>query len=145
VKPEAIRVLAIDDEPSVLLLCELNLGFAGMDVVVCQDGEEGLDVAVREQPDVIVLDRMMPNVDGITVLRELKRHAATARIPVVMLTARALRSDRLESWIAGASAHISKPFSLDELTETVTRLVHMSPAERDAHRADILTRLRELA
>ncbi len=141
----ALKVLAVDDEPHILKLCRLNLGFEGMEVIEATDAEDAVTIAVREQPDVIVLDRMLPNTDGMTVLRELKSHAATARIPVIMLTARGLPSDRLDSWIAGASAHLTKPFSMDELTSTVKRFGAMTPQQLDEHRRDLLNRLRELA
>lgn len=141
----ALKVLAVDDEPHILKLCRLNLEFEGMEVLEATDAEEAVEVAGREQPDVIVLDRMLPHVDGLTALRELKARASTSRIPVIMLTARALPGDKLDSWIAGASAHITKPFSMDELTHTVKRLGCMTNSELEAHRRDLLHRLRELA
>lgn len=140
-----LRVLAVDDEPHVLTLCRLGLGFEGMDVLAAEDGNEAIEVAIRERPDVILLDRMLPSLDGLGVLHELKAHAATSRIPVIMMTARSLPTDRIESWVAGASAHVSKPFSIDELAATVRRFGTMRDEELDAHRRDVLGRLRELA
>src|SRR5688500_20200998 len=81
-----LRVLVIDDEPDVLLLCRVNLSLAGMDVFEASDGESGIGIAVQESPDVVVLDVMMPRMDGFTVLKELKRRPATATIPASMLT-----------------------------------------------------------
>lgn len=135
----------IDDDDPVRLLCRLDLSFEGFEVLEARDGAEGLEKATEQKPDVIVLDRMMPVMDGLTVLRELVRNAETSTIPVLMLTARALPSDRLESWIAGAAAHLDKPFAIQDLTDTVRRLAQMSPDELRAHRADMLTRVRELA
>jgi DNA-binding response OmpR family regulator len=141
----ALKVLAVDDEPHILKLCRLNLGFEGMLVLEATDAAEAVEIAIREQPDVIVLDRMLPHMDGLTALRALKADAATSGIPVIMLTARALPGDRIDCWIAGASAHLAKPFSMDELTTTVKRFGAMSEAELAAHRQDLLGRLRELA
>ncbi len=139
------RVLVVDDEPSILQLCQLNLGFEGMEAFTASDAPHGIEIAITEQPDVIVLDWMLPVMDGLTALRELKDNALTAHIPVVMLTAKQTSSDRLDGWLAGASAHIGKPFSLDELTQTVRQLAAMSPDEHREHRGNVLARLRELA
>jgi DNA-binding response OmpR family regulator len=143
--PDNQTVLVIDDDEPVRLLCRLDLSYEGFEVVEARDGAEGLDMATEQHPDVIVLDRMMPVMDGLTVLRELGRNVETSTIPVLMLTARALPSDKLDSWIAGAAAHLDKPFAIQELTDTVRRLAQMTPDELRAHRADMLTRVRELA
>jgi two-component system alkaline phosphatase synthesis response regulator PhoP len=142
---QALRVLVIDDDDPIRMLCRYDLTFEGFEVVEASDGEEGLEKAVTERPDVIILDRMMPFMDGLSVLRELGRRVETAHIPVVMLTARAMPKDRLESWIAGAYAHIDKPFAVDHLTKTVRKLAEMSPEDRREYRADMLNRVRELA
>ena len=139
------RVLIIDDEPTILQLCAINLGFEGMEPLVASDAVHGIEMAVEGQPDVIVLDWMLPVMDGLTALRALKDDVRTAHIPVIMLTARSSGHDRLDGWLTGASAHIGKPFSLDELTSTVRKLAAMSAADHRDHRSDVLGRLRELA
>jgi DNA-binding response OmpR family regulator len=143
--PETAKVLVVDDEPSIRLLCRLDLQFDGFDVVEAEDGAEALDKAVEEHPNVIILDRMMPVMDGITVLRELRRNVETSDIPVLMLTARSVPGAKLESWIAGATEHLEKPFLVRDLTDTVRRLSQMTPEEMREHRADMRARVRDLA
>jgi DNA-binding response OmpR family regulator len=139
------RVLIIDDDPAILQLASLSLSFEGMETLTASDAVHGVEMAIEGQPDVIVLDWMLPVMDGLTALRALKDDATTAHIPVVMLTARSSSHDRLDGWLTGASAHVGKPFSLDELTSTVRKLAAMSAADHRAHRNDVLGRLRELA
>ncbi len=142
---QSLRVLVIDDDDPIRMLCRYDLTFEGFEVLEAADGEEGIEKAVTERPDIIILDRMMPFMDGLSVLRELGRRVETSQIPVVMLTARAMPKDRLESWIAGAYAHIDKPFAVDHLTNTVRKIATMTPEERRTYRADMLERVRELA
>jgi DNA-binding response OmpR family regulator len=139
-----LRVLAVARNRTTLQLCLLGLWQEGMDVFHAADGEDAIEAAVREQPDVIVLDTTVPGA-GLPVLRELKTHAATARIPVVALTASAGPDERIRNLIVGADAQIAKPFSLDEISQTVRNLGHMSRADLAARRGDVLGRLRELA
>lgn len=136
-----LRVLVIDDEPDVLLLCRVNLSLAGMDVFEASDGESGIGIAVREGPDVIVLDVMMPRMDGFTVLKELKRRPSTAVIPVIMLTAKAQQEDQIQGWAAGVADYVTKPFSPGELAGAVTRVSDMSSEELHARRMETLSRL----
>src|ERR671922_168127 len=84
---EPMRVLVIDDEPDVLLLCRVNLQYAGHEVIEALDGERGLELAVSGTPDLIVLDVMLPRRDGLSVLRDLAANPATSGTPVVLLTA----------------------------------------------------------
>jgi DNA-binding response OmpR family regulator len=136
-----LRVLVIDDEPDVLLLCRVNLSLAGMDVDEASDGESGIEIAVRESPDVIVLDVMMPRMDGFTVLKELKRRPSTAEIPVIMLTAKAQQEDQIQGWAAGVADYVTKPFSPGELAGAVNRVAIMSGEELHARRMETLSRL----
>jgi DNA-binding response OmpR family regulator len=120
VKPtSSLRVLVIDDDPDILLLCRLNLGHAGMDVLEARGGEEGIGASLVEQPDVIVLDLMMPHVDGIEVLRRLKAEPRTSTIPVVVITAKALGDDQDLTRALGADIVLMKPFTMRELTTRV--------------------------
>lgn len=125
-----MRVLVIDDEPDVLLLCKVNFEFAGHEVIEAPDGEQGMALAARERPDLIVLDVMLPNRDGISVLEELGTRFDTRDTPVVLLTAKAQAEDRLRGWKAGACEYVTKPFSPITLTEIVQRVIEMSPEER---------------
>lgn len=117
------RVLVIDDEPDVLLLCRLNLQQRGHELVEASGGARGLELARERHPDVIVLDLMMPGMDGYQVLEALQRDDATSSIPVLVLTAKALRADRERSHGLGAAAFLTKPFVPSELCEMVDALV----------------------
>ena len=109
------RVLVADDDPDILDLLTLNLECHGYQVHPAVDGLEARDMALRLIPDLIVLDVMMPKMDGLEVLSALKAHPQTRDIPVVMLTAKASDSDVWQGWQAGADYYITKPFDLDEL------------------------------
>ena len=115
----SLRVLVIDDDPDILLLCRLNLGYAGMDVLEARGGEEGIAASLVELPDVIVLDLMMPQVDGIEVLRRLKAEPRTSTIPVVVITAKVLGDDQDVTRALGADIVMMKPFTMRELTTRV--------------------------
>jgi DNA-binding response OmpR family regulator len=135
------RVLVIDDEPDVLLLCRVNLQHAGHEVLEAPDGERGLAVALDETPDAVVLDLMLPGLDGYGVLTALREHTETRDIPVLVLTAKAQREDRVRCWEQGASEYMTKPFSPAALSSALEQLMEMSPEEREARRADVLRRL----
>ena len=117
-----MRVLVIDDEPDVLLLCRVNLGHAGCEVAEASDGRQGLDEARGTQPDAVVLDLMLPGVDGFRVLDELASDPRTERIPVLVLTAKAQQEDEERCARLGADAFLTKPFSPEALVEAVTTL-----------------------
>jgi CheY-like chemotaxis protein len=104
-------VLVCDDEPVLRMLVRAALGQADYTVVEACDGDEALACTRSEQPDLILLDMMMPGRSGSDVLRELRADPATAETPVIMLTARAQASDREAMNLAGASHYLTKPFS----------------------------------
>jgi DNA-binding response OmpR family regulator len=135
------RVLIIDDEPDVLLLCRVNLEHAGHEVLEASDAEHGLELAHAERPDVIVLDLMLPRRDGFDVLRELEEAEDLSRVPVLILSAKARWEDRVRGWQAGASGYVTKPFSPVALTETLEQLNEMSVEDRLAHRTEALRTL----
>jgi DNA-binding response OmpR family regulator len=112
VKP---KILIVDDEPEAIELLEFNLRQAGFDVISAANGAEALKKVRAETPQLIVLDLMMPAVGGLEVCRILKREADTARIPVIMLTARAAEVDRVVGLELGADDYVTKPFSPREL------------------------------
>lgn len=117
------RVLVVDDEPDVLLLCRLNLQQRGHELLEASDGGRALELARERHPDVIVLDLMMPGMNGYQVLEALQRDDATSGIPVLVLTAKSLRADRERSHELGAAAFLTKPFLPSELCEMVDSLV----------------------
>jgi CheY-like chemotaxis protein len=117
------RVLVVDDEPDVLLLCRLNLQQRGHELLEAADGSTALEIARELHPDVIVLDLMLPGISGYDVLEALQRDSETTDIPVLVLTAKSLRADRERSHGLGASAFLTKPFLPNELCEMVDSLV----------------------
>jgi DNA-binding response OmpR family regulator len=129
-----MRVLVVDDEPDVLLLCRVNFEFAGHEVIETDNAEAALSMATSEQPDLIVLDVMLPNRDGLSILEELAEQPETRQVPVVLLTAKTQEHDRLKGYQAGAAEYITKPFSPIALTEAVEAIYSMTPAERERRR-----------
>ena len=110
------KILAVDDELDILELVEMSLTSDGYDVVTACDGPEALIKAKADPPDLILLDLMMPGMDGFEVIERLRQDSATSDIPVIMLTAKAQADDRVQGLSAGADDYITKPFDLRELT-----------------------------
>ena len=137
------RILVVDDEPDVLLLCRVNLQHAGHDVMEASDGERGLALALSELPDAIVLDLMLPLMDGYGVLEQLRADERTRTTPVLVLTAKAQREDRVRCWEQGASEYMTKPFSPVALSAALTELLGMSPTQREDRRNGVLRKLRD--
>jgi CheY-like chemotaxis protein len=117
------RVLVVDDEPDVLLLCRLNLQQRGHELLEASNGPTALELARERQPEVIVLDLMLPGMNGYEVLENLKQDERTSDIPVLVLTAKSLRADRERSHGLGASGFLTKPFLPSELCDMVESLV----------------------
>jgi len=109
---ERPRVLVADDDPLIQRLVRTHLDRAGFRVFMAGDGEEALDVAAVEQPDLIVLDLMLPKLDGFEVCRRIREFSL---VPVVMLTARGEQVDKLKGFEAGADDYLTKPFAPPEL------------------------------
>jgi len=118
-----MRVLVADDEPPIRLLCQVNLAVAGIGVLQAEDGEEALALARAEAPDLILLDLMMPRLDGWTVAEELAADKRTSDIPVVFLTARATTADRRRAEELGALGYVLKPFDPVGLAPLVAGVV----------------------
>lgn len=138
------RVLVVDDEPDVLLLCRVNLEFEGYEILEARDGEEALRVVHVEQPDVVLLDVMMPRMDGWQALEAIKADPETADIPVVMLTAKVQDEDQIRGWEAGAADYITKPFSPLSLSQVISEVLSNDPEEEARRRAMILEKLKLL-
>ena len=113
------KILVVEDEPNQVELIEFNLNSEGYEVVVARDGEEALNLAEEENPDLILLDWMLPKVSGIEVCRQLRRSKMTREIPIVMLTARSEESDTMRGLDIGADDYITKPYSIKELLARV--------------------------
>ena len=139
------KVLVIDDEAPIRLLCRVNLEAEGMDVIEAADGPSGVERARDDEPDVILLDVMMPGLDGWRVAEELLDDERTGQIPIVFLTARAEFRDRARGLDIGGVDYITKPFNPLELAPLVQSLLdRIDRGERDELRAEKLTELRSL-
>ena len=121
-------VLVVDDEPAIVRLVRAKLQSDGRAVITAGSGEEALKVLEDERPDLIVLDVMMPGIDGFETLRRIRTGAFSNQVPVIMLTARASDADRLKGLNAGADDYMSKPFNPDELAARVTAVLRRRPA-----------------
>ena len=134
----ARRVLVIDDERSIRLLCKVNLVASGMEVLEAADGPTGLELARRERPDLVLLDVMMPGIDGWAVARELAADEQTREIPVVFLTARADPADRRLGGLLGGVGYVVKPFdpvAIPQVVEDV--LTRIERGEREQLTRDV--------
>ena len=117
-----LKILVCDDERHIVRLIQVNLERHGYQVVTAYDGKEGLEKAKAEKPDLMVLDVMMPYMDGFEVLKTLKREPETENLPVIMLTAKAQDKDVFEGYHYGADMYLTKPFNPMELISFVKRI-----------------------
>ena len=139
------KVLVIDDEAPIRLLCRVNLEAEGMEVIEAPDGPSGVDKARDERPDVILLDVMMPGLDGWRVAEQLFEDDRTISIPIIFLTARAEFRDRARGLDIGGVDYVTKPFNPLELAPLVQSLLdRLDRGERDELRAEKLSELRSL-
>lgn len=120
------KILIVEDERDIADLIGFNLERNGYAVVKAYDGITGTEAAMRERPDLIVLDLMLPGRDGYGVFKELRRDARTTQIPVIMLTARAQTEDRIQGLEAGADDYLTKPFSPKELLLRISAVLKRS-------------------
>ena len=116
------KILAVDDEKHIVRLVQVNLERAGYEVVTANDGKEALQKVEDENPDLVVLDVMMPYMDGFEVLQNLRRNPSTRDIPVIMLTAKAQDADVFKGWQSGVDCYLTKPFNPMELLSFVKRI-----------------------
>ncbi len=125
------KVLVADDDPDILTVVKINLELDGFEVETAVDGEDALQKATSSPPNVIILDIMMPRMDGLTALHRLRSQAATAAIPIILLTARGLPEDRVRGLELGADDYITKPFDITELAARVRAVLRRTQAARD--------------
>jgi len=116
-------VLVVDDDPVIQKLLQVNFEMEGYNVVTASDGAEGLERARSEHPDIVILDVMMPKMNGLEVASTLKSDSATAGIPIILLSAKAQEADVQAGRQTGADDYFTKPFDPLELLERVARLV----------------------
>jgi DNA-binding response OmpR family regulator len=145
VEEQKARVLIVDDEAPIRLLCRVNLEAEDMEVFEAGDGPTGLEAARRESPDVILLDVMMPGLDGWRVAEELLEDPATSSIPIVFLTARAELRDRARGLDLGGLDYVTKPFNPVDLAPLIRDLIaRVEGGEREELRTAKLAELRRL-
>jgi DNA-binding response OmpR family regulator len=138
-------VLVIDDEAPIRLLCKVNLEAEGMDVLEAADGPAGLDLSRESTPDIVLLDVMMPGLDGWQVAEQLLQDERTSEIPIIFLTARAEFRDRARGLDIGGIDYVTKPFNPLELAPLVRDLLErIELGERDNLRGEKLAALRSL-
>lgn len=126
------KILVIDDDLETLRLVGLMLQKQGYHVVTAASGEEGIQVALREQPDLILLDVMMPGLDGFEVTRRLRQNPETSSIPILIFTAKSQVEDKIEGYEAGADDYLTKPIHPAELIAHIKALLGRSRARREA-------------
>ena len=126
------KILVVDDEPSIVEVVQYNLKKAGFRVITASDGQAGLQRCRAEEPDLVLLDLMLPKVDGLEVCRILKQDPKTRHIPIIMVTVKAEETDRVVGLELGADDYVTKPFSPRELVarvKAVLRRRHAEPPE----------------
>jgi len=131
-------ILVVEDEPDIAELVKYHLDKAGLPARVVADGKQALDLIVREQPALVVLDLMLPGLDGMEVCRRLRGSPATRGIPVIMLTAKAEEVDRIVGLEMGADDYVPKPFSPRELVARVKAVLRRAAAPPEPSEAPVI-------
>lgn len=130
----------MDDQPDIRLMCRVNLQLEGYEVLEAADGDAGLEMVRLERPDLVLLDVMMPGLDGWQFMKEIKADPALSEVPIVLLTARVQREDEIRGWLSGAADYLPKPFNPSTLTEVVRRtLMHENDDDRRQRALDKLS------
>jgi two-component system alkaline phosphatase synthesis response regulator PhoP len=119
------KILVVDDENYILHILDFSLGAEGYEVITAEDGEEAVRKCREEKPDLVVLDVMMPKMDGFEACRTIKRDAETAETPVILLSAKSRDVDQKQGYEAGADDYITKPFSPGRLVDRVHGLLKL--------------------
>ena len=125
----AKRVLVVDDDPQVVKIIQRALEREGLEVAVATNGAEALLAIGRQRPDLVILDVVMPVMDGFQALRALREKPETKDLPVLMLTARSEDRDVARGWTAGVDLYLTKPFTMEELLTATRRMLEVTGAE----------------
>jgi two-component system, OmpR family, response regulator MprA len=131
-KQPLLKVLVIDDEENIIEFIRLGLRYEGFQVESASDGEQGFNAALRINPDAIILDVMMPGIDGLEVCRRLRSNPTTTNIPILMLTAKDDVRDRITGLRTGADDYLTKPFDFDELLERIRAILRRQSRTKTA-------------
>jgi CheY-like chemotaxis protein len=132
-------ILIVDDEDSIRLICRINFASSGWRCVEAANGNEALETVRRERPDIVLLDVMMPELDGWAVAQQLAEDPATSGVPIVFLTARADMRDRAQAHAAGAVAFVTKPMNPVTLPAAMEELIaRLDRGEREQLRTELL-------
>lgn len=130
---EDAKILVVDDEPHIRRILQFLLEQEGFEVLMAEDGEMALSVLEDQKPDLILLDVMMPKLDGFSVLARLRENFETCRIPVIMLTAKGESSEKVRGLRGGANDYLTKPFNHEELLLRMRNMLEANQAQRDAN------------
>ncbi|MFN3421741.1 MAG: response regulator [Armatimonadota bacterium] len=117
------KILVVDDEVAIVRVLRDRLETEGFEVLTAYDGLQGVEVAQKEQPDLIIMDITMPNMDGLTAAKLLREKPETAHIPIIMLTARGQETDEQAGYQAGAVLYLMKPFSTRQLVREIRKVL----------------------
>ncbi|MGZ5298482.1 MAG: response regulator [Actinomycetota bacterium] len=128
----------IDDDPGVQMLCRIAFRADGDEIVEAASGREGLSILATEAVDAVVLDVMLPSVNGFEILRRIREDARTSDLPVVLLSVRVGMQDQIDGWRAGADDYFTKPFSPSALAAKVYEICRIDPLDRAEQRAERL-------
>ncbi|HYO10327.1 MAG TPA: response regulator transcription factor [Tepidisphaeraceae bacterium] len=131
-------VLVIDDEKDLLELVRYNLEKEHLDVITAADGASGLEIGLKHKPDLVLLDLMMPGMNGLEVCKQFRGDARTSRVPIIMLTAKAAETDKIVGLEMGADDYITKPFSVRELLARVRAVLRRTSGAAEA--AEVIRR-----
>jgi two-component system KDP operon response regulator KdpE len=130
-----MRILVIDDDPGVRVLCRIAFRTGGDEILEAASGREGLELLATEHVDAVVLDVMLPSVNGFEILRRIRQDDRMSQLPVVLLSVRVGIQDQIDGWRAGADDYLTKPFSPAVLAAKVYEICGIEPLDRVDQRA----------
>jgi DNA-binding response OmpR family regulator len=137
------RILIVDDDPMVTRLVRINLELENFEVVEVWDGKSALEAIKNDRPDLVLLDIMMPQIDGWEILKRLRADPSMRDLPIVLLTAKVQEEDIARGWNMGADGYILKPFNPVNLAESLREILSASTEERETRRRKEMIRLKE--
>ena len=133
-----MRILVIDDDPGVRMLCKIAFRAEGDEIIPAANGREGLELLATEAVDAVVLDVMLPSINGFEIMRRIREDARWSDLPVVLLSVRVGIQDQIDGWRSGADEYLTKPFSPSALAAKVYEICRLGPVVRADKRAERL-------